>query len=119
MIECPAANTSDHPKESPIPFQHLSREELAGARSSRHGSAEYVTFLKGLRAGEGGKAIVGEEGVSRQSVKNRLLVAADMLGKAIAFRRSDPAEVVFEVVEGSSAPRRRRRARKDNAGDQG
>ena len=78
-----------------------------------------MTFLKGLRVGEGGKAVVAEEGVSRQSVKNRLLVAADVLGKAIVFRRSDTALVVFEVVEGTTSPRRSRRSSKADAGDQG
>lgn len=69
----------------------LSADELAAR-------PEYVAFLKGLAVGEGGMANIAEEGVGKQSLKGRLLLAAKAAGVTIAFKRSGPETVVFEVV---------------------
>jgi len=94
-------------------LQKLTRadfEMLQGdGRPGRGPSSEYIAFLKSLKNGEGGKAIVADEGITRQSVKNRLNSAAKTLGVGIKYHRSGAQEVMFEVVEaGSVAPRKTR-----------
>lgn len=59
---------------------------------------EYVHFLQGLAVGEGGMARVADEGVGRQSLKNRISAAATAAGVAIKYHRSGADTVVFEVV---------------------
>lgn len=82
-------------------LEKLSAKDLTGRPQGRP-SDEYVTFLSGLRLGQGGRAIVAEEGVTRQALKNRLKVAAAAAGVQIKFQRSSPQDVVFEVVGRSS-----------------
>lgn len=77
----------------------LNREE-ALKRSKRGGiNEEYASSIR--KAGVGG--IIGidvkEEGVTRQTVKNRVKTTAEALGYAIKFWRSGPDDVVFEIVE--------------------
>lgn len=93
-----------------MPLQKISREELANGRGGGRGAnPEYVAFFRNCRVGDGGRATVAEEGVSRQSVKNRLNAAAAAAGVKIAYHRSGAEDVVFEVVDaGSVAPRRGR-----------
>lgn len=69
----------------------LSADELAAR-------PEYVLFLKGRAVGEGGMASVADEGVGKQSLKGRLLLAAKAAGVTITFKRSGADTVVFEVV---------------------
>lgn len=57
--------------------------------------------------GEDGKANVADEGVSRQSVKNRLASAAKAVRVSIKYHRSGAEDAIFEVVEAGSAPARR------------
>lgn len=59
---------------------------------------EYVHFLQGLAVGEGGMARVADEGVGRQSLKNRISAAAQAAGVSIKYHRSGADSVVFEVV---------------------
>jgi len=82
-----------------MPLQKLDRSQLqAHARPKRRKPSPYVFFMGGLRVGEGGRAIVAEEGVSRQQIKNRLQAAAKSVGVIIKFARSSPDEVVFRVT---------------------
>lgn len=81
-----------------MPLEKLSKTDIARYRSGG-GYKEYVDFLSKLKAGEGGWATVDEEGVSRQTIKNRLKKSADALGVGIAFKRSPSDRVVFEITE--------------------
>jgi hypothetical protein len=94
-----------------MPLQKLSRDDVAnlrgGAKPGRN--SEYAQFLQSLRIGEGGKAVVANEGVSRQSVKNRLNAASAATGVNLKYLRSGADEVVFEVVEAGAVTRRRGR----------
>jgi hypothetical protein len=58
-----------------------------------------VEFFATTRVGEGGRANVAEEGVSRQTLKKRLKTAAGEAGRSVKFRASPKEEVVFEVTE--------------------
>ena len=79
-----------------MPIQKLSKKDF---ETPVAGHAECIEFLSSARVGEGGRMIVEEEGVSRQSVKNRLNIASKVTGKTIKFYRSAASEVVFQVVE--------------------
>lgn len=78
-------------------LQKLSRNDLQG-RKGRGAKPEYVYFMKNLKPGEGGRAVVKEEGAGRQTVKNRLKAAADEAGIKIKFLQSPADQVVFEAV---------------------
>lgn len=78
-------------------LQKLSRSDLQG-RKGRGAKPEYVYFMKNLKPGEGGRAIVKDEGAGRQTVKNRLKAAADEAGIKIKFLQSPVDQVVFEAV---------------------
>ena len=73
-------------------LQKLSRSDLQG-RKGRGAKPEYVFFMKNLKPGEGGRAIVKDEGAGRQTVKNRLKAAADEAGIKLKFLQSpvDPS----------------------------
>jgi hypothetical protein len=79
-------------------LQKLSRSDLQG-RKGRGAKPEYVYFMKNLKPGEGGRAIVKDEGAGRQTVKNRLKAAADEAGVKLKFLQSPVDQVVFEAVE--------------------
>ncbi len=79
-----------------MPIQKLSKKDF---ETPVAGHPEYIEFLNSARLGDGGRLIVKEEGVSRQSVKNRLNIASKVTGKKIKFYRSASSEVVFQVVE--------------------
>lgn len=81
-----------------MPLQKLSTDALRASGGTSRKRSPYVFFVGGLRVGEGGRASVAEEGVSRQQIKNRLRSAADDVGVEIKFMRSSPDEVVFRVV---------------------
>jgi len=82
-----------------MPFAKLTAAQLKAPSSAAGRSrSPYTMFLGGLRVGEGGRATVAEEGVSRIQIKNRLKAAAKDVGLNIAFVRSAPEEVVFHVV---------------------
>lgn len=77
---------------------------------------EYARFIAGLDVGEGGKAMVKAEGVSRQSVKTRLKAAATDVGAEIKFHRTASDEVIFEVTGAATrTPTGRRRWRRSTA----
>lgn len=82
-----------------MPLEKLSQTQLRRQRGSGV-NQEYVAFLRSLKPGEGGRTTVESEGVSRQTIKNRLKKAADFLDVRIRFLRSDPDEVVFQIVGG-------------------
>lgn len=79
-------------------FQKLTRTEI-GALSGGAPDEEYVNFLSGLKAGEGGRTTIAKAKVGRQTIKSRLKKTAELLEVEIKFLRSAPEEVVFEVVE--------------------
>jgi hypothetical protein len=83
-----------------MPIRKLSSQDLF-AHTARKRSAvpAYVEFFATTRVGEGGRAKVAEEGVSRQTLKKRLKTAAGEAGRSIEFRPSAKEEVVFEVTE--------------------
>lgn len=81
-----------------MPLEKLTAADLKATRGRRPSRSPYTLFMGGLRVGEGGRAIVAEEGVSRIQIKNRLKAAAKDVGVTIAFTRSDPEEVVFRVT---------------------
>ena len=83
-------------------LQKLSRSELQG-RKGRGARPEYVYFLKNLKPGEGGRAMIKDEGAGRQTVKNRLKAAADEAGVKIKFLRSPADQVVFEATIAAAA----------------
>jgi len=83
-----------------MPFEKLSKAELAGAGAAgrRVVPAEYVAFIRGLRPGEGGRAVLADEGVaSKVTMKARLEAAAQTAGVSLRFLRSPAGEVKFEV----------------------
>jgi len=82
-----------------MPFKKLTPAELStNASGASRSRSPYTLFMGGLRVGEGGRATVAEEGVSRDQIKNRLKAAAKDVGLNIAFVRSSPEEVVFHVT---------------------
>lgn len=81
-----------------MPIEKLTKKQLQ-EQSYRTGSGyePYAEFLSSLRVGQGGRVTVADEGVTRQTVKNRLTKTAEALGVEISFRRSAKEIVVFEV----------------------
>jgi hypothetical protein len=79
-----------------MPIQKMTKKDFEAPVA---GHAEYIEYLTSARVGEGGRLLVDEEGVSRQSIKNRLNIASKVTGKNIKFYRSAASEVVFQVVE--------------------
>jgi len=93
-------------------FTKLSAAQLSSGAPATPASA-YARFLAGLEAGEGGRATTKAEGVSRQTIKNRLTAAAAEVGATIKFHRCPENEVIFEVTSPAQvkpAGRHRRRA---------
>ena len=82
-----------------MPIEALTKSQLENQPSNRRLHDEYVPFLSSARLDTGGRLYVAKEGTSRQTVKKRLLAAADHVGKKIAFQRSPVEQVVFQVVE--------------------
>lgn len=79
-------------------FEKLTAEQLSGGRTGRPANSEYVEFLRSLRRGQGGRAMVEAEGITRQGIKLRLSRAAEEAGVTLKFLRSPATEVVFQVV---------------------
>jgi hypothetical protein len=77
-------------------IEKLSRAELDRFRAT----ASYPEYevIADMRKGEGGKVVVADAGVSRQTVKNRLKSTAKAYGIDIKFLRSKPELVVFEIA---------------------
>ncbi len=75
----------------------LTREQLAAR-------PEYVRFMQTLAVGEGGMATTADEGVGKQSVKNRLSAAARAAGVKIKYHHSDENTVIFAVVGRTTDP---------------
>jgi hypothetical protein len=95
-----------------MPIRVLSAEELVQRRSAAGASAEYIQALTSISPGGGGEVVVADEGVSRQSVKNRLERAAKLANVPIRFVRSDQDRVLFEVLAAEERPTPRRRGRR-------
>lgn len=81
-----------------MPLQKLSPRQLKGERKSS-ALPEYLEFINSLKPGEGGRTTTAREGVSRQTVKTRVKVAADELGATIRFHRCPEDQVVFELIK--------------------
>ena len=64
---------------------------------------EYFAFISSARVGSGGRLIVADEDVGRQTVKTLLLVAAEAAGKEIKFNRCPAEDVVFRSGLGARA----------------
>jgi hypothetical protein len=95
-----------------MPIRVLTADELVQRRGVTGVSAEYMQTLTSIPQGGGGEIIVADEGVSRQSVKNRLERAAKLANVPIRFVRSDTDRVLFEVLAGKEASPGRRRGRR-------
>jgi len=81
-----------------MPFEKLTKAELAGPRAmGGNVPAEYVSFLRGLKPGEGGRAVLADEGATKITVRRRLEAAAAATGVPLRFLRSPAGEVKFEV----------------------
>jgi len=80
-----------------VAFTKLSAEQLSSGAPTKPAS-RYAQFLARREVGEGGKTTVKAEGVSRQTIKNRLTRAAQETGTTIKFHRSPEDEVIFEVT---------------------
>ena len=83
-----------------MPFEKLSRTDLANLSSGSGGRPEYVEFLKSLRSGEGGRITTEAAGTTKQTIKNRLTTAAKTAGVTVKFRRSPADEVLFAISKG-------------------
>jgi len=82
-----------------MPLEKLTRQQLVGTNHrTSTASQEYVRFIRKLEPGEGGRATIGTEGVSRQTIKARLKKAAKEAGAEIKFHRCPADEVKFEVL---------------------
>jgi hypothetical protein len=81
-----------------MPLEKLSATQLQQVPASSRSSNEYVPFMQALTVGQGGRATVADEGVSREQVKNRLRSAAKAAGITIAFVPSNKETVVFKVT---------------------
>jgi len=86
-----------------MPLKKLTRAELAATAATPRGGppAEYVAFLRGLRPGEAGRAVLADEGATKITVKRRLEAAAQAAGVPLRFLRSPAGEVQFEVPKGA------------------
>lgn len=86
-----------------MPLEKMSRAEMESLRGggARGANQEYVRFLRSLKPGEGGKVSAKTEGVTRQSLKNRLNAASKESGVKIKYLRnrrgSDRDVLVFEL----------------------
>ena len=78
-----------------MPFEKLTADEIDAFGS------EYVSFLRSLKPGEGARASVDKEGVTKVTLKKRLDRAAEIAGVDIKFHRS-PSDVVILEVTGTS-----------------
>ena len=89
-----------------MPLEKLSRAEVAAVKGTAPDpiTAEYAAFLGRLSIGEGGKAVVAEEKATRFTVKKRIQAAADAAGIYLAWFRTPPEVLMFEVV--ASPPKR-------------
>jgi len=90
----------------------LTAEQLAAHQSRGGAHEQYMPALAKMKPGTGGRIVVSKEGASRQTIKNRLLAAAQQLEMPISFLRADPDTVMFQVVDMSQAPKKRGRPRK-------
>ncbi len=79
-------------------------QKLSAAEVEQHASGtgsahpEYLFVISSARKCTGGRLVVNDEGVSRQTLKIRLKQAAKVAGRKIKFYRGPATEVVFEVV---------------------
>ena len=96
----------------------LSPSELSERRATAGVATEYVKALATIPAGSGGEVDIAEEGIGRESVKNRLKKAAAHANVQIKFVRSGKGQVVFEVLGPEAAPAPRRRGRPPKAAEQ-
>ena len=86
-----------------MPFEKLTQKEVDSLASrGSAGYQPYTEFIADLRVGQGGRITVAEEGVARNSVKQRLTMSAAAAGVTIKFLRSSEETVVFQVTGRSS-----------------
>ena len=74
---------------------------------------QYMDYIGQLEGGRAGK-LTPSEGETTAAVRRRLGAAAQLLGKSLVIKRQDDTLYFWE--EGSQAPRRRGRPRKNAAG---
>ena len=75
---------------------------------------QYMDYIGQLETGQAGK-LIPDEGETTAAIRRRLGAAAELLGKSLVVNRQGDAVYFWEESSGS-APRRRGRRRKTNAG---
>ncbi len=78
----------------------LSPEELAKRRASRSSRVDltpYIDYLRTIRPGYAGDVQLNP-GENKPTIKRRITMAANRLGKKIQYLRSGESELIFEVL---------------------
>jgi len=77
----------------------LSPEELAKrrtARSSRVDLTPYVDYIRTIRPGYAGDVELNP-GENKPTIKRRITMAANRIGRTVKYLRSGESELIFEV----------------------
>lgn len=81
-----------------MPFQTITTEQAAELTASRGAAAsQYLDDMRHLEPGQIARIRPEDEGVQKQTVKNRLNRAAKALGVEVDFMRSPADEVLFTI----------------------
>jgi len=83
-------------------IEYLTADHLALIEVTNRTSPEYVAFMQRMMPGDAGRAIVAQEGITQQAIKNRLDAIAEVLGITLRYLPGSSDEVVFEAVHVSS-----------------
>lgn len=81
-----------------MPFTTITPEQAAELTASRgEAASEYIDNMRDLEPGTIVRIRPGDEGVQKQTVKNRLNRAAKALGVEVDYMRSPADEVLFTI----------------------
>jgi hypothetical protein len=86
-----------------MPLERLSPDDLALLAVTEKATPEYLAFVQRMLPGDGGRAIVATEGITRQAIRNRLDAAAAYLGTELEYLPAGKGQVVFVAVHVSTA----------------
>jgi hypothetical protein len=87
-----------------VPLERISAEQLILLKVAEKCTPEYLAFVQRMMPGDGGRAIVAKEGITRQAIRNRLDAAAEFLGTELEYLPSGRDEVAFVAVHVASSP---------------
>jgi hypothetical protein len=85
-----------------MPLERLSADELALRDVIEKCTPEYFAFVQRMLPGDGGRALVAREGISRQAIKRRLDAAAAFLGTELEYLPTGKDQVAFVAVHVST-----------------